>query len=143
MPKRTYTMDADLILKDLAALTATTVGQIAGAPIIRDLGAARFEGVALIDVTAMDISSGDERYAILIQGSNSPTFASGVVNLAGHSLGAAASLSGGAGDSVIGRYELPFNNEYADVVYRYLRTNTVISGTTPTITHRVYVGEQY
>jgi hypothetical protein len=143
MPKRTYTQDADLILKDLTAVTASAAGQIASANVVRDLGAARFEGVALVDVTAMDIVSNDERYDILIQGSNSASFASGVVNLAALTLAATEVAPGGAADAVIGRYEVPFTNEYADTVYRYLRAYTVVAGTTPSITHRVYVGTQY
>jgi hypothetical protein len=143
MPKRTYTQDADLILKDRTAITASGAGQIAGSPVIRDLGAARFEGVALIDVSAIKVSAADESYRVLIQGSNSASFASGVVNLAETSLGAAAALPGGAQVSTVGRSELPFTNEQADVVYRYLRAYTVVAGTSPSITHLIYVGTQY
>ena len=115
-------------LKDAGALTASAAAQVAGADKILDLGAARFEGTVIVDVTAIEIASNDEEFDILIQGSNSATFASGIQNLAQLNLGATEVRQGGALDSVVGRYEVLFTNQQADVTYRYLRAYTVVAG---------------
>lgn len=146
MAQRTYTFDIRNLLEDgLVAITASRVGQatILGTlnnPQIADLGAnSRLDAMALIDVSAIDVSSADEAYRVLIQGSNSSSFASGIENLAEMSLGATAVRPGGAQNSAVGRFELPFTNYQNDVSYRYLRVNFIVSGTTPSITARVAV----
>lgn len=135
MGSRTYTFDALLQLKDAGAITASAAAQVAAANKILDMGNGRFDGTAVIDVSAIDISSTDERYQIVVQGSNSPTFASGIENLATLDLGATASRGGGAQNSVVGRYEIGVTNEQFDTVFRYLRLFTVVSGTTPSINY--------
>lgn len=142
MGQRTYTFDKNLVLSDGAtAITATGTALIGGVTTnsILDVGAARLDGQLVIDVSAMDIASADERYMIFLQGSNSSTFASGIENLGCLDLGATAVRGGGAQNSVIGRYELGFTNEQADTVYRYLRIRVVVSGTTPTITFGAFI----
>lgn len=146
---RNFTYDAALQLKDSTALTASAAAQVAAVNKVLDTGFvsggpnALFKGVAVFDVSAMDISSADELYTLIIQGSNSPTFASGIENLAEIDIGATASRKGGAGNSTTGRYELTFQNEQADVMYQYIRHYVLISGTTPTITHTCFIGRDY
>ncbi len=146
---RSFTYDTNLLLKDSTALTASAAAQVAAVNKVFDTGfvsggpGALFKGIAVLDVTAMDISSADEKYVLIIQGSNSPTFASGIENLAELDLGATASRNGGAGNSLIGRYEVSFQNEQADVMYQYIRHYVLISGTTPTITHTCFVGRDF
>lgn len=146
---RTFTYDSSLLLKDSTALTASAAAQVGGVAKVFDTGfvsggpGALFKGIAVFDVTAMDISSTNELYVLVIQGSNSATFASGVQNLAQLELGATASRSGGAADSLIGRYELGFQNEQADVMYEYIRHYVAISGTTPSITHTCFIGRDF
>lgn len=146
---RNFTFDAALLLSDSAAITASAAAQVAAAAKVFDTGfvtggpPALFKGVAVIDVTAMDITSADEKYVFIIQGSNSATFASGIENLANLELGATASRSGGAKDSVIGRYELGFQNEQADVMYQYIRLFRTISGTTPSVTSTCFIGRDF
>lgn len=146
---RTFTQDAALILKDSYAVTASAAANVASEAKVLDTGFvtggpnALFKGVAVIDITAMDVSSADELYTIIIQGSNSSTFASGIENLAELDIGASASRKGGAGVSLIGRYELIFQNEQADVMYQYIRAYILVAGTTPTITNTIFVGRDY
>lgn len=142
MGQRTYTFDKNLVLSDgLTAITATGTAVIGGVTTnsILDVGAARLDGQIVIDISAMDISSSDETYRIILQGSNSSSFASGIENLAVLDVGATAARLGGAQNSVIGRYELGFTNEQADTVYRYLRIRVVVAGITPTITFGAFI----
>jgi hypothetical protein len=139
MGSRSYNFDIQTLLKDAGAITASAAAQVSGAAQILDMGAARFEAMAVVDVTALDISSADESYRILIQGSNSASFASGIQNLANADLGATAARPGGAADSLVGRYELMVTNEQADVTYRYIRAYTVVGGTTPSINYTAFL----
>lgn len=141
MGQRTYPFDIQLLLKDAGAITADAAAQVGGSNQILDMGAARIDAVAVIDVTAIDISSADENYRLVLQGSNSSSFASGIQNLAIMELGATAARPGGAADSLVGRYELLFTNEQADVTYRYLRAYTDVTGTTPSINYTAFVTE--
>lgn len=145
MGQRNYTMDAEMVLCVAgSAFTASDIPQEDSADIIRDLGVGRFEGVAVIDISAIEIDSNNEEYDLLIQGSNSATFASGIENLAQLNLGATEVRQGGAQDSVVGRYEVPFVNEQADTRYRYLRMSIVIAGTIVTgITLGAFVAAKY
>lgn len=143
LQNRSYTPDIEMLLADgAAAVTATAAGTVGGSDKILDVGNGRFEAVALVDVSALDIVSNNEEYDVLIQGSNSATFASGIENLAQLNLGATEVRQGGAQDSVVGRYELPFINQAVGTIYKYLRAYLVIAGTTPTITVRVWVMEK-
>lgn len=141
MGQRTYPFDIQTLLKDAGAITADAAAQVGGVNQILDLGIARIDAIAVIDVTALDISSADENYRLVLQGSNSPTFASGIQNLAIMELGATAARPGGAADSLVGRYELMFTNEQADVTYRYVRAYTDVTGTTPSINYTAFVTE--
>jgi hypothetical protein len=142
MGRRVYTFDADLELKDAGAITASAAAQVDGAAKILDMGAARFDGLVLINVTALDIVSNDEEYNIIVQGSSSATFASDIENLAMLNLGATEVRDGGAKDSVVGIYELPVTNEAADTVYRYIRIYIFIAGTTPSINFTAFLSTQ-
>jgi hypothetical protein len=128
MGRRTYTFDADQLLKDAGAISASAAAQVAAADKILDMGAARFEGVVVIDVTAVEIASNDEEYDVIVQGSNSSSFASGIENLGQLNMGATEVRQGAAQDSATGRYELLFTNEQDGTVYRYIRLYTVVGG---------------
>lgn len=139
MGSRSYNFDIQTLLKDAGAITASAAAQVSAVNQILDMGAARFEATAVIDVTAIDIASADEAYRIIIQGSNSATFASGIQNLATVDVGATAARPGGAADSLVGRYELMLTNEQADVTYRYIRAYTLVAGTTPSINYTAFL----
>ena len=139
--RRSYTFDAALQLKDAGLVASSAAAQVSASNQILDVGANPFSGVAVIDVSAIEIASDNEEYDILIQGSNSASFASGIENLAQLNLGATEVRQGGAQDSVTGRYEVPFINVQADTVYRYIRAYTVVAGSIATgINWRGFVG---
>lgn len=141
MGQNSYTFDAGLELKDAGAITADAAAQVDAADKIVDLGASsRFDGRAIIDVSALDVASGNELYKIKIQVSSSATFASGVVTVAVIELGD-SSVTGNTADSTTGRYELPFTNEYDGTIYRYLRAYTDVAGTTPSINYTCWVAK--
>lgn len=135
---RHYIFDANLQLKDSNAVTASAAGQVAGSDQILDIGTGRVDAMAIVDISAIDTSSGDESYGVEIQGSSDPGFATDVVVYAEKVFGD-STTSHDTVDSVAGRYEIPFTNNQAGVLRRYLRTFTRIAGTTPSITHTVHV----
>ena len=137
--KYSKTVDTLLQLHDgVAALTASGVGVVGGSNKIIDLGSGRVNAIAQIDISAIDTVTGDELYNIFIEGSNSSSFASGVVPLANLNVGGATANQGTAAETA-GRFELPFTNERNGVTYRYLRVNVIIAGTTPSLTFVAYV----
>ena len=130
--RASYTFDAELEMKDAGLVASSAAAQVDAANKIADIGEGRFDGVLVIDVSAIEIADNDELYTIVVQGSSSSTFASGIENLAELSLGATEVRPGGAGDSTVGRYELPFTNNQDGSLYRYLRVYTVVAGTVAT-----------
>jgi hypothetical protein len=58
-------------------------------------------------------------------------------------LGATEVRKGGAVDSVIGRYELPFITEQHDTVYDWVRLYVVTDGTSESITFKAWIAERY
>lgn len=134
MSQRRYTFDYSLLLKDAGLLAATANAQVSGSDKILDLGAGRVDAVVVIDITAIEVDTGNEDYAIAIQGSSSATFGSNVVTLARLRVGD-SSVTGDTVDTVIGRYEVPFCNERPGAtastpeLFRYVRVRTVIAGT--------------
>ena len=139
---RSYTFDAAFEMKDAGLVAADAAAQVDGSNKIIDLGStANFSGVLVVDVSAIEIASNDELYRIIVQGSNSASFASGNENLAELTLGAVEVRPGGAIDSVVGRYEIPFVNGQGGTNYRYLRVYTDVSGTIATgINYTAFVG---
>jgi len=124
-------IDNDYILKDAGLVAADAAGTVGGEALIADLGAGLVEGNLVIDVTALNIDDNDELYQISLQGSNSATFASGIVDLAILELGA-LEVIGGDVDSTIGRYIVPFRTEKNGTVYRYVREYCDLDGTVGT-----------
>lgn len=133
----TRTYDAALLLKDSYAVAATSAaGQVASVNKVVDIGSGLIIGVARIEVSAMDVATGDEIYTVALEFSNSSIFASGIVRGAEIQLGDATPL-GGDTDMDAGRYELPFTNEIDGTLYRYVRTYTVAAVVGSSITHTV------
>ncbi len=131
MPKRSFIFDSQLELKDAGLVAASAAAQVDSAAKILDLGLARIDATVVIDVTAVEIASNDERYDIVAQFSNSASFASGIVDGAVLVLGAHELLPGDT-DSTTGRYELKVTNEYDGTLYRYMRLYTVVAGSIAT-----------
>ncbi len=127
-----FTYDALHLLKASGAVTAT------GASSILTLGDARWDGRVIVDVSALDVSSGDEAYELRVQVSDSASFASGNQTVGAFKFGD-STVTGGSADTVVGRYELGVSNEFNGTIYTYVRINAVVAGTTPTITYAAYL----
>lgn len=130
--RETKTFDASLEMKDAGLVAASAAAQVDSSNKILDAGVGRFKGELVIDVTAIEVASGDEGYSIEVQGSNSSSFASGNVALAELQLGD-TSVTNESADSSTGRYILPFTNVGVDGTrYRYIRVYTRVVGTIAT-----------
>ena len=142
MTSRSYTFDAEFEMKDAGAITSSAAAQVDAAAKVVDLGSATgsFSGVLVADVSAIVIDDDDELYTIIVQGGDASDFSGAIENLAELSLGATEVRPGGADDSTIGRYELPFINEQDGTKFRYLRVYTEIAGTSPSINYTAFVG---
>lgn len=131
-----YTHDTLLELKDAGLVAATAVATVASVARILDLGAAEVLGEMIVDITAIEIATGDEGYTIILEGSDSSDFSTGtplITQLAILQVGDGATLLGAAAtDSTVGRYRVPFRNEVNGHVFRYARVNTVVVGTIAT-----------
>lgn len=124
-----YTFDALLELKDAGLVAASAAATVDGSAKVCDVGTGLFEGTCVIDVTAIEVASGDEGYRIGIEGSTTTGFSAGTEVELGSILLGDSSITGGDTDSAAGRYTLPFNNREVDgVCYRYIRLFTTVQG---------------
>jgi hypothetical protein len=162
MGDRQYTPDAnDFVADGAAAMTVSGVSQVGGADAIWDTGGnqgtvplqqARAEAALVIYVSAIDTTTGDEEYIIIVQGSNDPAFGEdNVQNLAAMDFGGETGRLGdgktlttpqplGSGNYPAGQqYELFFTTEQNNVKYQYVRAFVQISGTTPSITFNAFI----
>ena len=119
------------ILNDPHSIKADQAGKVGGSVVILDLGTGMVEGVMVLDVKAIEIADNDESYKITLQGSNDENFASGIVDLAEITLGA-AEVIGGDVDSTVGRCQVPFKTKKAGTIYQYVRAYVDVSGTVVT-----------
>ena len=134
-------IDVEHILKDAGLVAADAAGQVDGEDVIVNLGAGLVTGNLVVDVTAIEIASNDEKYAIKLQGSSESDFADTIEDLAIIELGAAEVL-GGDLDSDTGRYIVPFRTERNGVIYPYARLYTDVSGAIATgINFSAYLGK--
>jgi len=145
MAVRGFTYDVSWQLKAAGAITssaavATIVDTLNGATLNSGVEVPRLDGIVVIDVTAIDIASTNETYDIIVQVSNSSTFASTVNNRTALKLG--IGVAGQSAGDVIGRYELPFDNCINEVNFRYVRLYTLVGGTTPSINYKAFAGIQ-
>ncbi len=139
-----YLIDANLQLKDAGLVAASAAATVSASAQILDLvgsgltlgqdTAPAFSADVLIDVSAIEIASNDENYRIVLEGSDSATFASGIEELVSISLGALETLSTDTDvDSDVGRYVMSWNgNGRNGRKYRYVRLYTVVAGTIAT-----------
>ena len=128
---RTFTYDNELLLKDAGLVDTDGVATVAAAAKVIDLGSGRVDGTVVIDATAVEVATGDEKYQIELQGSNAADMSAGKVTLAATILGDAAAINADS-DAGPGRYEMPFTNEQNGTIYRYVRLYTDVTGTIAT-----------
>ncbi len=120
-----YTYDAALSLKAAGLIAASTDGTIL------DLGDGLVDGFLVIDLTACEIASGDERYTVSLEGSDVAAMSSGSVCLAKKVFGNLV-VPMDAALSASGRYVVPFRNEEGGETFRYVRLCTLVAGTIAT-----------
>lgn len=120
-----FTYDDALKLKAAGLVAASADGSIV------DLGEGLVDGFIVIDVTAVEIESGNEIYTISLEGSNVAAMTSGSVCLAKKVFGNLV-VPMDAALSASGRYVIPFRNEEGGTTFRYVRLSTLVAGTIAT-----------
>lgn len=144
MPQTRPLLDSATQLKDAGAVTSSGQSQVGGADAKLDFGAGKpFTEVKLmIDISAIDVADGNEKYELEFQLSDSATFASGVVvadvTKVGHSSTTGSSASTAAGGPIV----KTVNNEWQGTRYRYGRMYHRVAGTTPSINYTVYATQR-
>lgn len=129
-----YTYDNSLLLKSAGLLASSTNGSIV------DLGSGFVEGDIVIDLTACEIATGDEKYTISLEASNTADMTTGSVALVSKVFGNLVDPMDAA-LSTAGRYVIPFRNEEGGTVFRYVRLRTVVAGTIATgINYSAFIG---
>jgi len=127
--------DALVILSDAASYTASGGMEVGAVAVIKDLGASQAFLDFVVDISNVTAPTNDELYIVSVQGSNSSTFASGIVNLGSFVIG--DPLVSGADIAMTthvgSRQVVPFANLYQGTVYRYLRGYILMTGTDPAI----------
>lgn len=128
-----YTFDANLEFKDAGLVASSAAATVDSAAAVIDVGTGFFSADMVIDVSAIEVATGDENYRIAVQGATESGFSSGTeVELQSIDLGDSSTTLGDT-DDVAGRYVLPFTNRALDgTCYRYLRVYTTVAGTIAT-----------
>lgn len=127
-----FSFDSALQLKDAGLVASSAAAQVSSADKILDLGdSASMEAYLVIDATAIEVGTGDEKYEILWQTSSSPTFASDILTSASLLLGD-SSVTASSADSAAGRYVILVSNTVDNTPRRYGRLYTRIAGTIAT-----------
>lgn len=136
--------DSLLELKDAGLVAASAAAQVDGADKILDLGQAFWEGDIVVDVSAIEVATGDEKYEIEFQLSPDATFGTaGNIRINGVLKLGDSSVNNSGADSAVGRYVLCVHNEFAGTLYRYARLYTRIAGTIATgINYSAFVGSE-
>lgn len=131
-----YPYDADLQLKDAGLVAADGAATVASVAKIIDLGDVDVKGDLVIDVTAVEVATGDEGYLIILEGSDSSDFSTGtprILPLCIAAMGDSTTIPGaGATDTSTGRFVLPFTNNVNGTRSRYVRIYTDVQGTIAT-----------
>lgn len=125
-----YLFDAQLQLKDAGLVAASAAATVSSAAQVLSLGAGFFEANLVIDVTACEVDTGNEKYEIEWQlGTTSAfsTYVTATVVKLGDS-----SVNGSSADSSTGRIVQPVCNEFNGTIYGYARLYTRIAGTIAT-----------
>lgn len=151
---KSFTLDAQTLLKDAGAVTSSGVGQVGGSDRVLDLGnltsgpaveqAAYTEGYFVVDVSTLDRGTGDEAYDILLQLSDNASgngtgfdSSDNVRTLCslrlGEELGSDADPDA---DGASGRVYVKVSNERLGTLFRFMRVAHVIAGTTPSINYQ-------
>lgn len=130
---RSYVFDTNLEAKDAGLVASSAAATVDSAAKILDLGSGLFEATLVVDATAIEVDTGNEKYEIEWQLSSDSDFGTaGNVRCAAVLKLGDSSVNGSGADSAAGRYTLRVSNEFADTIYRYGRVYTRIAGTIAT-----------
>ena len=131
--QKDFTFDYQMRMKDAGLVAASAAAQVGGSDKIIDLGGAyRIDARVIIDTSAVEVGTGNEKFCIKVQGSNSATFASTNVNLGELTLGDSSVSLESADTGAAERREIHYCNEANGTIYRYLRVYTEVAGTIAT-----------
>ena len=117
-----FTYDDDLSLKDAGLVGSTTTEST-----ILDLGTGLVDGYIVLDVSAVEVATGDEIYTVHLEGSTVAAMTSGSVSLANIAMGNAPAPADA--DTGTGRIVIPFRNEQNGTIYTHVRIYTLVAGT--------------
>jgi len=130
--KMAYNKYANFTYDDSLELMAETSVVASADKTIVDLGAGLVDGFVVIDMTAnAEVASTDEYYTVSLEASNVAAMSSGSVCLVKKVFGNNI-VPMDADCYLAGRYVIPFRNEEAGTVYRYVRLSIVVAGTIDT-----------
>lgn len=132
-----FTYDDDLEIQAAGLVAATESGAI-----ILDLGEGLFDGFLVIDVSAVEVASGNEIYTLSVEGSTVAAMTSESVGLATKVFGNIVVPMDDA-LSTLGRYVVAFRNEQQGEIQRYVRMHTLVAGTIATgINFSAFLGKR-
>jgi hypothetical protein len=128
--QKDQTFDYALRLKDAGLVAASAAAQVSSADKILDMGAQRFDGRVIVDISACETDTGNEKYIILVQGSDSSSFGGTTAkNLGALVVGDSSVALEGIDTPATTRREIHFCNEVDGHSFRYIRLYTQIAGT--------------
>lgn len=138
----TKIFDTLLELKDAGLVASSAAAEVDSSARVVTLGSGKLNGELILDVTAVEVASGDELYTVIAEFSDSSDFSSGVVPGVMQYLGDAAAIPGGGDtDMGVGRYAIPFTNVIGGTHYKYMRLYTVVAGTIATgLNYSAFIG---
>lgn len=149
IPERAVPFDAAMAFANPQTLAAS--GYVNALNTQLDLMPGRYDGYLNLDISAMDLSSGDETYKLLLLGSNDQAWGNGNVEMlaardfaaatAGRLLGTIcpASYSVPMTGRSATKFVIPFTNFMGAYIFRYLQLYALIGGTTPSITLSAWI----
>lgn len=134
MPQNRPLLDSSIQLKDAGLIAASAQTQVSAANAKLDFGAGKpfTETKLMIDISAIEVASGDEKYEIEFQLSDSSTFASGNVVAGVIKVGDSTVTGGSADNATGGPIMATFPNEFQGTRYRYARLYVRVAGAVAT-----------
>jgi len=117
--RKTY--DHATLLKAAGLVASSAAGSV-----ILDLGDGLMEADLVIDITALEVATGDEIYTISLEGSAVAAMTSGSVELARAVFG--NNPAPADADTAVGRHVVSVRNELNGTLYRYVRLHTTVAG---------------
>jgi hypothetical protein len=124
-----FVFDALLEMKDAGVIGSSAAATVDSVAKVLDLGDKFCSGNLVIDITALEVATGDEKYEIEWQLSPDATFGTaGNIRCATVVKLGDSTTNGSGADSAVGRIVQPVQNEFNGTVYRYARLFTRIAG---------------